>query len=147
VIVRRICVGAAALVAGAAVAGCSSSAAPLPGEQHSTRPTTATQWWSATDYCGILRQTMKAGHSVLAGVTAEDPALLVATKTFVTELTASAPSEIRTQWQVLGPALLQLVESGGKLSAVSGVNTRQVSAAATAIAADAKTRCHVDVSA
>lgn len=105
------------------------------------------QWWSGTDYCDILRQTMRAGHSVLGATKAGDPALLVATKAFVADLTASAPKDVRAQWQVLGPALTQLVESGGKLTAVSGANSRAVAAAATAIATDAKTRCHVDVSA
>jgi hypothetical protein len=132
----------------AATAGCSSgSGTPAAGPQHSSHATTATHWWSGSDYCGILRQTMRAGHSILAGAAATDPDLLAATKAFVADLTSAAPAGVRTQWQVLGPALTDLVASGGTPTAVSGVDTRRVSVAATAIAQDAKSRCHVDVSA
>jgi hypothetical protein len=146
--IRQLGAGVVALAAASAViAGCSSSAPSTGAQPHSTSAATTTHWWTSTDYCSILRQTVRAGHSVLAGTAATDPKLLATTKTFVSDVTASAPSEVRAQWQVLGPALTQLVESGGKLATISGVNTREVSAAATAIASDAKTRCHVDVSA
>lgn len=146
---RRLAGGIAAVLAGAAIAGCSADpAAPPSLTQHSSaHATIATHWWSGSDYCGILRQTIRARHSIFAGASADDPALLAATKSFVSDLTAAAPEPVRAQWLVLGPALTELVESAGKLSAVSGVNTRRVSVAATAVAADAKTRCHVDVSA
>jgi hypothetical protein len=130
------------------IAGCTSSSPAVPtAPRHPAHATTTTHWWSGADYCGILRQTMRAGHSILPGATAGDPALLTATKAFVSDLTDAAPGSVRAQWQILGPALTDLVSSGGKLSAVSGVDSRAVAAAATVIAADAKTRCHVDVSA
>lgn len=145
---RNVATGLAALAVGALIAGCSASTSAPPAAHHRTASaTTATHWWSSTDYCAILRQTMRAGHSVLPGATADDPQLLAATKAFVSDLTASAPTEVRAQWRVLGPALSELVESGGKLTAVSGVNTRLVSAAASTVAADARTRCHVDLGA
>jgi hypothetical protein len=144
-----------ALAAGLALAGCSSSSppsapvsSPVPpvGATQSAEGRTAVHWWSATDYCGILRDTLRAGHSILPGAKAGDPALLTATKGFVASITAAAPSAIRGQWQVLGPAVIQLVESGGMASQMSGVNTRLVAQAGAAIAADAKTRCHLDIS-
>jgi hypothetical protein len=145
---RRIAAGTAALLASGVIAACSSSAPSTPAQDRQAAGTaTATHWWSGTDYCTILRQTMRAGHSILPGATAGDPKLLTATKAFVSDLTAAAPDSVRAQWQVLGPALTDLVESGGKPSAISGVNSRLVAAAATAIAADAKARCRVDVSA
>jgi hypothetical protein len=143
--VRRFGLGIAALLLSVVIAGCSSSSSARPS-QNSTTATT-THWWSGTSYCGILRQTIRAGHSVLAGTKANDPALLTATKAFVADLTAAAPDPVRAQWRVLGPALTDLVGSAGKLGAVSGVNSRLVSAAATAIAADAKSRCDLDLSA
>jgi hypothetical protein len=142
--VRRFGLGIAALVLSVVIGGCSTSS-PAVHQQSTTR--TTTHWWSGTDYCEILRQTMRAGHSVLAGTDANDPALLTATKAFVADLTAAAPDPVRSQWQVLGPALTDLVGSGGKLGAVSGVDSRRVSAAATAIAADAKSRCSLNLSA
>jgi hypothetical protein len=148
VTVRPVAAGIAAVLAGAAIAGCSSAPPPLPlSRQSSTHATAAMHWWSGSDYCGILRQTLRAGHSIMAGVTAEDPDLLAVTRSFVSDLTAAAPGPVRAQWLVLGPALTALVRSGGKLSAVSGVDARRVSAAATAIATDARTRCRVEVNA
>lgn len=133
----------AAVVAGVLLAGCSSSP-PLPHSTHKRQ--TSVRWWTSTDYCGILRDTLRAGNSILPGAGANAPERLTATKRFVASVTSAAPGQVRAQWQVLGPALTQLVESGGKPAAISGVNTRLVSQAATAIAADAKTRCRLDLS-
>jgi hypothetical protein len=144
--VRRFCIAVAALLVGAVIAGCSSPSVPATHRRSGTTATT-THWWSGTSYCGILRQTIRAGHSVLAGTNAGDPALLTATKSFVADLTAAAPDPVRSHWLVLGPALTELVGSGDKPAAISGVDSRQVSAAAASIAADAKVRCHVDLSA
>lgn len=143
----RLRATAVALVAGALVAGCSSDpadTAPPGAPQPST--SVATQWWSAKGYCGILRQTLLAGHSILPGAAAGDPELLTATRKFVASVTAAAPGKVRAQWQVLGPALTQLVETGGTPGNISGVNTRLVAQAAAAIASDAKKRCQLDVS-
>lgn len=146
----RYVIGAA--LAGAVLAGCSStspgpssSSAPVGG-QSTHASTSAVHWWTSSDYCGMLRDTVRAGHSILPGAKAGDPQLLTATKAFVASVTAAAPSGIRAQWNVLGPTVVQLVESGGKLTAMSGVDSRLVAQAATAISADAKARCHVNIS-
>lgn len=143
---RRIITGMAALLIGAVIAGCSASSSAPPASHSQPSSATLKQWWSGTDYCSILRQTVQAGQSALVNATADDPALLATTKSFVSDLIAAAPGPVRAQWQVLGPALTDLVSSGGKLHPVSGANSRRVAAAAAAIAADAKSRCHVDVS-
>lgn len=143
----RLAGGVATLVAGAVLAGCSSpSAAPLVPTTQQTTSAATTQWWSGSDYCAILRQTIRAGHSALSGAKAGDPALLATTKAFVSDLIAAAPAPVSAQWQVFGPALTDLIGSGGKPTAMSGANNRRVAAAAAAIATDAKSRCHVDVS-
>jgi hypothetical protein len=101
---------------------------------------------SSSDYCGMLRQTVAAGKSILPGVTAKDPALLTSTRAFVAELEAVAPASIAGSWQVLGPAVTTLVESGGDLASVKRVDVAAVRKAANTVAADAKRSCGVDLS-
>jgi hypothetical protein len=101
---------------------------------------------SPIDYCGMLRQTVAAGKSILPGVTANDPALLTSTRAFLAELEAVAPASIAGSWQVLGPAVITLVESGGDLTSVKRVDAAAVRKAVSTVAADAKHSCGVDLS-
>ena len=101
---------------------------------------------SPTDYCGMLRQTVAAGKSILPGVTANDPALLTSTRAFFAELEAVAPSSVAGPWRVLGPAVITFVESGGDSTAVKKVDAVAVRKAASTVAADAKHSCGVDLS-
>jgi hypothetical protein len=87
-----------------------------------------------------------AGKSILPGVTANDPALLSSTRAFLAELQAVAPATVAGSWQVLGPAVITLVESGGDSAAVKKVDAAAVRKAAGAVAADAKRSCGVDLS-
>lgn len=101
---------------------------------------------SSRDYCGMLRQTLAAGHSILPNVTANDPALLTSTKAFVAELEAVAPSDLAGSWKVLGSAVLTFVRSGGDSTKVQGIDAAAVRAAANTVAAEAKRGCGVDLS-
>jgi hypothetical protein len=171
-----VCAAASMVPAIAACTGGGSPAhQPLPsltiGGQSYSSALTATRWWSnranpvgssldtvhpeagaaglstsPTDYCGMLRQTVAAGRSILPGVTANDPALLTSTRAFLAELEAVAPAPVAGPWRVLGPAVITLVESGGDSAAVKTVDAAAVSAAARTVAADAKRSCGVDLS-
>ncbi len=101
---------------------------------------------SRTDYCTMLRETVSAGRSVLPGVGAADPSLLVATKAFVAELQRVAPAPVAPSWQVLGDVVVKLVASGGDIRNVR-VDAAAVQRAGTTVAAHAKSTCHVNVSA
>jgi hypothetical protein len=150
-----------------------SSGAPVPTATNTAptpQSTIATRWWSnsaATDgstidpsdptaaaarlkpnrdqYCTMLKQTVGAGKSILSGATATDPRLLASTEAFVAELQAVAPSEVSSQWKTLGDVLIQFVKTGGK--SAGNVSTSALTAAAATISTDAKSRCHVDISA
>jgi hypothetical protein len=161
------------VLAGVALTGCTggssghrSSAAATLG----STPAAATRWWSnsavkvgsaidlahplaaadrlhtsQTDYCTMLRDTVSAGRSILPGVTADDPALVGATRAFVAELQRVAPQPLAASWKVLGTAIVSLVESGGDVTKVGAVDTQAVRRASTTIAEDARSSCHVDV--
>jgi hypothetical protein len=173
---RTVAVGAAlALVPIAAACSGGSGGGSVPADA-TDQPTTsshlvATRWWSNSaskagslidpkdpesaatklhtsprDYCGMLRQTLAAGHTILPNVTANDPALLTSTKAFVAELEAVAPSDLAGSWKVLGSAVLTFVQSGGDSTKVQGIDAVAVRTAAGTVAADAKRGCGVDLS-
>ena len=160
--------------AAACTGGSGSSGAPPNlsiGDQSFSSALVATRWWSnsankvgsvldtkhpeagaaglsasPTDYCGMLRQTVAAGKSILPNVTANDPALLISTRAFLAELEAVAPPSVAGSWQVLGPAVITFVESGGDSTSVKRVDAAAVRKAASTVAADAKRSCGVDLS-
>ena len=105
----------------------------------------AVRWWSAGDYCGMLRETVAAGRNILPGVSASDPSLLTSTREFVTSVERLAPSPVAASWKVVGGAVLRLVGSGGRLPRVTGAERSAVERAATAIADHARTSCHLDL--
>ena len=106
-----------------------------------------TRWWSGhADYCSVLRSTVAAGRSILPGVGADDPARLASTKAFIAEVRKDAPAAVAGAWDVLGPAVVKIVASGGNLRSVKGIDPAAVQRAATSVAAHAKQACHVDVS-
>lgn len=144
---------------------------PSGAPQSSSSALVATRWWSnsvahagstidakdpesaagklhasSADYCGMLRETVAAGHTILPNVTANDPALLTSTKAFMAELEAVAPSAVAGAWKVLGSAVLTFVESGGDSSKAKGIDAAAVGTAASTVAADAKRSCGVDLS-
>jgi hypothetical protein len=146
--------------------GTSSATASAPVPQS----TVATRWWSNSaasagstidpsdptaaagslkpnrdEYCTMLKQTMAAGKSILPGATATDPRLITSTEAFLTELQKVAPAEVSHQWKTLSGALIQFVKTTGK--STGGVSTAEINSAAATISADAKARCHVDISA
>jgi hypothetical protein len=147
-----------------------TDAASLPVSVATSSSLVATRWWSnsasqagstidpknpegaagrlqtsPTDYCGMIRQTLAAGHSILPNVTANDPALLTSTQAFLAELEAVAPSAVAGSWKVLGPAVLTIVHSGGDWTKVKGVDAAAVRKAASTVAAHAKHSCGVDL--
>ena len=157
----------------AAVAGCSSSHPKKAADHGTTSPSTfvATRWWSnaavtagskinpdhpdaaakdlhpsQADYCAMLKQTVAAGKSILPDITATDPALLTSAKAFIAEIQAVAPAGITGQWQLVGPAVLSLVKSGGDTGKLPAVDLGALTKAASAIAADSLATCGVDLS-
>lgn len=173
--VRRAVMAGAAVVLAATVAGCTSSH-PKKAADHGTSsssPSTfvATRWWSNTavtvgskidpahpdaaakdlhpsqaDYCTMLKQTVAAGRSILPDLTSNDPALLTSAKAFIAEIEKVAPAGITAQWQLVGPAVLSLVKSGGDTGSLPSLNLGALTAAANAINADSVTNCGVDLS-
>jgi hypothetical protein len=170
----RVAVAVVLAALAPAVAACGggsgSESSATSGAQLQSSALVATRWWSNSaaqagstidashpdelagqlhtspaDYCGMLRQTLAAGHSILPNVTANDPALLTSTKAFMAELEAVAPSAVAGSWKVLGPAVLTLVASGGDPAKVKGIDAAAVRVAARKVAADAKHSCGVDL--
>jgi hypothetical protein len=168
-----VALAAAALVTGCTGGGSGDGAsAGIRTTDLGAAGPTATRWWSNSavsagsvidvqhpqaaaaklhesqqDYCGMLRDTVRADKSIMPGVGATDPTLVASTKAFVSELERVAPSPVARSWQVLGDVVLKLVASGGDLSKVKGVDQAAVQRAGTAVAAHAKSTCHVNVSA
>jgi hypothetical protein len=152
--------------------GSSKAPAPKSGTAGSSAAAAATRWWSnsavtvgspidpadpgaaaahlhpsQSDYCGMLKQTLDSRKSILPNASAGDPALLVSTEAFVAEIQQVAPAGITGSWQVLGPAIIGLIKSGGALPTSTAGTTAQNLAAVEAVAADAKKNCNLDLSA
>lgn len=100
---------------------------------------------SQAAYCGMLKQTVAAGTSILPSLTATDPALLTSTEAFLAEIERVAPPTISGQWQVIGPALLLLVKSGGNPSALPSLDLGALTKAANTIASDSLMNCGVNI--
>ncbi|MGN6606220.1 MAG: hypothetical protein ACTHMS_04320 [Jatrophihabitans sp.] len=135
-----------------------------------TRSFTAVRWWSdaaggvgspidvqhptsaastlhpsRADYCRMLRQTVSAGTSLTSGVAASDPALHAATRAYLAELTAVAPTSLTSAWQKVGELLLGVVTGGSRPSVPKGDELAKVAADADLIARDAQDRCHTSL--
>ncbi len=161
----------AACSGGSAASGTATQSG-APGAPSAPSSVTPTRWWSNSavtagstidpakpeaaagelhpsqaDYCGMLKQTLDSGNSILPGITANDPALLVSSRAFVAELEHVAPAEVAGDWHVIGPAVLGLVKSGGVPSAIPSLDVSAVSKAVAAVSAHAKKVCGLDLSA
>jgi hypothetical protein len=138
------------------------------GTGRSPAPSAAVRWWSNSavavgskvdpahpdaaakdlqpsqaDYCGMLKQTVGAGKSILPDSSTVDPTVVTTAQAFVAEIEKVAPAAIKDEWQQIGPAVLSLVKSGGDLSTIDlGALTK----AGHAINADSKASCDVDLS-
>jgi hypothetical protein len=170
---RRTAVGCLAAVVAATLTGCSSSAAHprSTSAPANAAAVAATRWWSNSavhsgstlarnhpdsalsklrpsrkDYCGMLRQTVTAGKTVLPHGAASDPLLIESLSAFIGELQKVAPPAVAADWQLLGYAILPLVKAGGKAPKTSALDGPTVQKAASAVAADAKRSCGVDLS-
>lgn len=151
-----------------ALPACSASHPSTPGPRSTGAP--AVRWWggsatppgstidpkdptaaaaglqpSRATYCQMLRQTLAAGHTILPGVSASDPALLTSTEAFLAELQHVAPSEVSGAWSVLDQTVVALVKSGGRSAGTS--DGTAIAAATKTVANDAKSRCGVSLSA
>ncbi|MDT4958439.1 MAG: hypothetical protein QOD31_2238, partial [Pseudonocardiales bacterium] len=164
-----------AVAIAASVAGCTSTdqkkAADLGTSSAPTSTFVATRWWSnaavtagskidpkhpdaaakdlhpsQADYCGMLKQTLAAGKSILPDITSTDPALLTSAKAFIAEIEKVAPAGITAQWQLVGPAVLSLVKSGGDTGSLPAVDLGALTKAADAINTDSLAHCGVDLS-
>ena len=101
---------------------------------------------SQTEYCGMLKQTLSAGKSILPGVTSADPALLASTQAFVAEITAVSSGAIAIDWKTIGTAIVGLVTSAGHTPDFRSLSLPAVQKAALAVAADARSSCGLDLS-
>jgi len=163
----RLIASALVLLSAASLTACSGGHHASP---HASGAAAVTRWWndggqavgstidpsnptaaakalhpSRQVYCDMLRQTIKAGHSILPGVSASSPALLTSTEAFLAELQSVAPPEVSGSWRVLGATVVELVKSGGKSAA--SLNAAQISSAAATVSNDAKSRCGVSLAA
>ncbi|MDP9118191.1 MAG: hypothetical protein M3O28_13205 [Actinomycetota bacterium] len=96
---------------------------------------------SRSDYCGMLKQTLAAGKSILPSGSATDPKLVVSSAAFIVEIERVTPSAVSGPWQVLGPVILTLVKSGTTVPSNATVDSAGNIQAAQAIADDAKANC------
>lgn len=122
-----------------------SNAAASPGstvDPHDPGALAAKLQPSQQDYCGMLRQTLAAGGSILPGGSQSIP--LDTLQAFVAELQHVAPSSIAPSWQVLGPALVSYVRTSG--ASLGKQPAAAITTAVTTISADAKSTCHLDLS-
>lgn len=172
--VRRAAVAYAAIAVAAYVAGCSSTQHKNAGEHGTSSPpatSVATRWWSnaavtagskidpehpdaaakdlhpsQADYCAMLKQTVAAEKSILPDVTSANPALLTSAKAFIAEIEKVAPAGITAEWQLVGPAVLSLVQPGGDTGSLPTVDLGALTTAANAINDDSLANCGVDLS-
>jgi hypothetical protein len=156
----------------ACTGGSSPGAAAKPTGTSTASSLVATRWWSndaatagstidpknpgavaaklhasQSAYCGMLKQTLAAGKSILPGASATDPAVLSSAEAFVDELQQVAPASVSGQWQVLGKAIVAFVKSSGKSLGANGPNSATISTAVAKISADATANCHVNLAA
>jgi hypothetical protein len=100
---------------------------------------------STSDYCGMLRQTLDAGHNLFTGAHAGDVALVSTTEAFLAEIARIAPANIAAQWTTLAPTIEAIV-AGKPLPSNSSEQARLNQAAALAISTDAKHTCGLTLS-
>ena len=158
---------AAVLVAGAALLTACTDAGPASVDPASP---SVTRWWSTPEstvgsaigaadaadatsrltpdtasYCQALDDTEAAGNGLFPeGTQAESPTYRLAATTFVREIQAMAPDEVRSSWQTLGGVILALVDASGDAAALKlpdGVTAADIDAANTAITAHALSAC------
>ena len=155
------------------VAGCGGSSPSHPAMPAST--TVATRWWQddaaavgstinpnnptaaarklhpdRQSYCTILSETVSAGHNILAGVSATDPATLVTVTAWLAELQAVAPTQLDAAWHTMSSAITTLIGSHGSATSPlvpAGMTAAQISQASQTIAADAKSSCGLTLAA
>jgi hypothetical protein len=122
--------------------GC-SAASPTSGPAAAPVSSTgAVRWWSdGADYCAVLRQTVAHKGGLLAGASAASPQLQATTRAFVAEITSVAPAQVARSWRIVGTALESLVAGSRSGSG----DATAVGPAAQAIAADARSRCGLDL--
>jgi hypothetical protein len=101
---------------------------------------------SQADYCGMLGQTVKAGKNLISTAQTADTGLRLGIQAFVPEITKVAPSGVAGQWRTLGPVVLAAAQAGALPSSGAGSGTVAALEAVGVIAADAKTRCGLDLS-
>jgi hypothetical protein len=162
------------LIVLASVAGCTSSKHATTTSSKVSAAAAATRWWSnsavqvgssidpaaptsaagalhpsLSDYCGMLKQTLQAGKSILPTGSATDPKILTSSEAFFAELEAVAPASVSASasWHLLGPVIVGLVKAGGTLPTASSADTAKNLQAAEAINADSKKNCKLDLSA
>ncbi len=100
---------------------------------------------SQADYCGMLKQTVKAGKSLVTSAQTADTRVRIGIEAFVPEISKVAPSPVDSQWRVLGPVVLAAAKAGALPSSGAGAGTAQALQAVSVVAADAKSRCGLDL--
>jgi hypothetical protein len=100
---------------------------------------------SQADYCGMLKQTVKAGKSLITSAQMADSPVRIGIEAFVPEISEVAPSSVEAQWRVLGPVVLAAANAGTLPSTGAGAPTTQALQAVSIVAADAKSHCGLDL--
>jgi hypothetical protein len=100
---------------------------------------------SQADYCGMLKQTVKAGKSLITSAQTSDTGVRIGIEAFVPEISKVAPSPVDAQWHVLGPVVLAAANAGALPSTGAGAATAQALQAVSVVASDAKSRCGLDL--
>ena len=103
------------------------------------------RWWSPTDYCQALDDTLAAGGNLFAIDTdAASPEYTATATAFIRDIQGLAPAELEDAWDTLGGVLLAMIDSGGdatQLDLPAGVESADVDAASIAISAHAEDTC------
>jgi hypothetical protein len=163
----------AVIAAGAGCSKSSHQASPSHSSSSTTSSATTgapTRWWSNSavqvgspidpanpgaaaaklhqspaDYCGMLKQTVKAGKSLITSAQTSDTGVRIGLEAFVPEISKVAPSPVDAQWHVLGPVVLAAANAGALPSTGAGAATAQALQAVSVVASDAKSRCGLDL--
>jgi hypothetical protein len=94
-------------------------------------------------YCKVLSDTV-ASHNVFQSASGTDPGVVTATKAWIAEISALAPTEVSQAWQTYGNGINALLEMGTKKSGAAFPSLPgDWSAAEAKINAHAKSACNV----
>jgi len=171
-LLRTTAVTVAAFTAIAGVGACSSSHKKAAASGSATPvPVVPKRWWTDAagaegslidvanptaasaalkpdlpTYCKVLSDTL-VSHNVFQSASGFDPGIVTASKAWIAEVSALAPTDLTAAWRTYSVAFLALLESGTKKSSPAFPSTSaEVPAARQAIVTHAKSACNLTIS-